>query len=867
MKKPSHKGGFFSFCAVLYSTHYALYKGGAVIHFSLYLMSEAHHEHEGRPSRSAHAKLFMGKIIAHPIFSDRVLYWVLLGLTFLLPLFFIPGQIVAPEFAKMLLLEGVVLVAIFSFAIGRLREGKIEVPKSYLLLVSALLLVQFVVSAIMSSSPVVSFIGSGYDLGTVSAFATLFLLMFLASVVFVERSRILALFAVLTLSSLVLMLYHILRQIFGVEFLDFGIFTNAVSTPVGKWNDLASLVGLFMVLILVTQYFFPLPKALRIFGTTSFVLGLMVLLSVNFTVLWWVLGAVTLCLCVLAFIEGEAKHRKSVHEATHAGVIHHTKPIHHRVVRHLPKLTFLLLVVSVIYVTGISNIQIGKNNRSISSVVARALHATEYSEVILSQTYTFDIVKQTLKQSPFFGVGPNRFATAYLTTKTSSMNHTPYWDTTFEFGSGRIPTYFGTTGLIGMVLWLIFFMLIFMKVRKIRKFFETDRMAAYLVTSLFLLVLYFWALAFFYLPNITIFTLAFIFTGALIGLLVGEGVLDRVRVSFNEKSPFALVMTPLVIIILVGTLAASMLMYRQVASLAAFRDAQLAANGGNVFVAKSALQKANKFAERDVYHRALSNVALFELTELARQNLSQEEWEQKAKSAMDEARAEAERAVTLDPMNFENYVQLGGVYNTFGTLGIQGALPLARENYLNALELNPKSPRILFLLARLESALGDREKTKDYLYKALSEHPNYLDAVGALVQLELQDKNPEAAIRILSAGLGEEPTNFVMHFSLGYLFYMGQDYNHAGGEFLAAVTLNPAYADARYFLGLTYVRVGDIPRAIEEFTQVQLLNPDNDDVAKILTNLRAGRDPFAPPYTAPLAPVTNALNNLEKGSK
>jgi len=852
-------------CYTLYITLY--YKGGAVIHFSFYFMSEAHQEHEGRPSRSAHAKLFMGKIIAHPIFSDRVLYFVLLGLTFLLPLFFIPGQIIAPEFAKMLLLEGVALVAIFSWAMGRLREGKIDVPKSYLLLVSVLLLVQFIASAVVSSSPIVSFIGSGYDLGTVSAFATLFLLMFLASVVFVERSRVLALYGTLVLSSVIVMLYHIARQIFGASFLDFGLFTNAVATPVGKWNDLASLVGAFMVLILVTKYFFPLPKALRIFGTTSFVLGLMVLLSVNFTVLWWVLGAVTLCLCVLAFVEGEAKHHKGVHEATHAGIIHHTKPLHRRVVRHLPKLTFLLLVISVIYVTGISNIQVGKNNLAISSLVARALHSSEYSEIVLNQTYTFDIVKQTLKQSPFFGIGPNRFATAYLTTKTSSMNHTPYWDTTFEFGSGRIPTYFGTTGLIGMILWLIFFMLIFMKARKIHTLFAKDRMAAYLVTSLFLLVLYFWSLAFFYLPNITIFTLAFIFTGAFIALLVGEQVLGRVSIPFGEKSALAFVMTPLVIIILVGSIAASVLMYRQVSSLAAFRDAQLAANGGNVSVAKAALQKADKLAERDVYHRALSNVALFELSELVKQNLSQEELAQKAKTAMDSARTEAERAIMLDPMNFENYIQLGGVYDTFGTLGIQGALPLARENYLNALKLNPKSPRIFFILARLESSAGDRAKTKEYLYKALSEHPNYLDAVGALVQLELQDKNPAAAIRILSAGLAEEPSNFVMHFSLGYLLYMGQDYNHAGGEFIEAVRLNPAYADAKYFLGLTYVRVGDVSHAIEQFTEVQALNPDNKDVVKILDNLHRGRDPFAPPYETPLAPATNALRNLDQGSK
>jgi tetratricopeptide (TPR) repeat protein len=61
-----------------------------------------------------------------------------------------------------------------------------------------------------------------------------------------------------------------------------------------------------------------------------------------------------------------------------------------------------------------------------------------------------------------------------------------------------------------------------------------------------------------------------------------------------------------------------------------------------------------------------------------------------------------------------------------------------------------------------------------------------------------------------------------------------------------AVELNPQYSNARYFLGLSYFRVGRISEAIEQFTIVSNLNPDNEDVKTILNNLNLGENPFSP---------------------
>lgn len=811
--------------------------------------------------------MLLSKVAGHKIFSDSVLKWLLLGIAFLLPVFFIPGTTVAPEFSKMILLEVVVLFGTFAWALGRLRDGRVILPRSFLLVVASLLVVVFIVSALLSPAPIVSFFGSGYDIGTVNTFIVLFLLMFLSSSLFTDRNRILSLYIAFLLSSVLIIVYQLLRRVFGADFLTMGgTFTSAVATPVGKWNDFASLIGALEILVLSTLYFFPQNRTIRIPAYILFFAGLFFLLLIDFTVLWVMLIVFVGGLIALSIYEGELSHKRMAHEAAAEGREHKHKAIHKRMASHLPALATLLLVIALIYGTGLSTVQWGKNNATVAAWVSSALKASPYSEVVLTPKTTYEVVAGTLKDSPVFGTGPNRFASSFLVHKSSDMNRTPFWDTAFDFGLGRIPTYFGTTGIAGMVLWFAFILLLLVKARYIKRLFQKDRIVAYLAFSLFVLTLYFWGLAFFYLPNISIFALAFIFAGALIAFLSGEGVVKHLDVKFEESARASFVFTPIIIVLLVGTVAGSYMLYRQVSSLVAYHEAQLAIAASNVDQAEVALKRANDLSSRDIYLRSLSNVALLRLTQLAGQQLPQAEFQAKANQLIADARVNAEDAVKLDPTNFENYLQLGGVYDTLGSLGIQGTTDPARQNYQQALLLNPKSPRVLFTMARLEYLANDHAKAKEYLGRALAERPNYLEAVSFLVQLDLQDKNPEDAIAALKLSIAAEPTNFLLHFALGYLQYAKRDYASAIPEFEGAVILNPVYADAKYFLGLSYYRVNRTAEAVQQFTDVQTLNPDNKDVTKILSNIKAGRDPFDAGYVAPTQPVSDALKDLNKGT-
>ena len=89
------------------------------------------------------------------------------------------------------------------------------------------------------------------------------------------------------------------------------------------------------------------------------------------------------------------------------------------------------------------------------------------------------------------------------------------------------------------------------------------------------------------------------------------------------------------------------------------------------------------------------------------------------------------------------------------------------------------------------------------------------------------------------------PNDPLLFFQLGILQYDDKDYANAVTSLEKAVSLSSQYANARYFLGLSYVRVGRNSDAILQFEELAKTNPDNKEVAFILSNLKAGKSPFS----------------------
>jgi cytochrome c-type biogenesis protein CcmH/NrfG len=76
----------------------------------------------------------------------------------------------------------------------------------------------------------------------------------------------------------------------------------------------------------------------------------------------------------------------------------------------------------------------------------------------------------------------------------------------------------------------------------------------------------------------------------------------------------------------------------------------------------------------------------------------------------------------------------------------------------------------------------------------------------------------------------------------------------ASAAFEQAIALVPEYANAKYFLGLSYAATSRFEAAAALFEDLARSNPDNAEVSLILANLRERRAPFEglePPPTPP----------------
>jgi tetratricopeptide (TPR) repeat protein len=159
--------------------------------------------------------------------------------------------------------------------------------------------------------------------------------------------------------------------------------------------------------------------------------------------------------------------------------------------------------------------------------------------------------------------------------------------------------------------------------------------------------------------------------------------------------------------------------------------------------------------------------------------------------------------------------------------------------------LNPHNPTIQLQLARLEVANSDLKAARVFVNQAIAEKPNYAEAHFLLAQIEVTEGNLDKATVSLETTLLLSPQDPGLFFQLGLLKYNAKNFNGAVEAFQQAITLVPDYANAKYFLGLSFANLGKAPEAIAQFEDIEKSNPGNAEVALILANLRAGKEPFA----------------------
>ncbi|MDQ3075843.1 MAG: hypothetical protein M3Q34_01835 [bacterium] len=660
---------------------------------------------------------------------DRISFWSLFLVIVLLPVFFLPFTKIPVETSKGLLLVVGLVVSIIFWAAARFSDGKVVLPKSLILVSGLGVVLAFFVSALVNGTREMSLFGIMFDIGTFWSIFTAFLLMFFSSLIFKNKENAKVLLLGVLASLCVVFLFQIFH-IFAPLTSSFGVLNGKTANLAGSWNSfgLLSVMGIIISLFLIE--FYSISKKIKITLGIFLVLAVFMTMLVNFSLAWELLGI--FALFVFVYKISYYSNQKSLENNS----------------RKFPIFSFAIVLLSLLFFIsgqfignyipaklGISNIEASPNFSS-----------------------TMHVGNGAIKDNPVFGVGPNNFEQAWAKYKPSLVNVSQYWNTSFYTGSGLIPTFFITTGLLGTLFLLIFFYMLLTSGAK-KLFVSMRSLENVEITIFFVSILFLTTASMFYAAGITIFLLLFAFTGVFVGLSAGTKENDEITISFLEdprKSFFSIL---ILVLIMVTSAGLSFKYIQRFASAEYFGKALLAQNSGDAF---RYIVRAIELHQNDLYYRTYSQVELLMISEIIEKSKTKQLSEEEKAGLQvhyDKAVQGATLATQFNQKNSLNFELLGYVYHTVSNFGLTDAYDKAIESYKTAEKLSPLNPGVKLSIANALISKEMDKEAKESVAAALNLKPNYTEALIMMSQLEKKAGNESEALSYALLALQTMPNN------------------------------------------------------------------------------------------------------------
>ncbi|NQV93442.1 hypothetical protein HQ403_03010 [Candidatus Kaiserbacteria bacterium] len=749
---------------------------------------------------------------------------IVLTLVFLLPIFFIPFISVSPQESKLLLLIAGVLIPVLLWTVARLKSNSITLPKEkFILPLITLPLIAFV-SAFFSGNVAHSLVGQGVEVDTVLMILVLVLGFGVGTYLFNSKDKVIKFYLVLITSSLILFSYQLAKLFLGGDFLSFNnMFPSVTSNLLGKWNDMAVFAGLVTLLSLITLDTLRPRGLLKAVFYLSLIMALCILIIVNFSLVWFILGSILFLIFIRSFLANKFFAHKN------------GSTLAHPTEGTISGLVLLVLAITVLFIlTGSTVERLISAQFGIAQIEARP-----------SLQSTLTLTKEVYSDSILFGAGPNNFTKEWLLHKPTNINNTPFWDLDFQYGVGIIPTFFITHGVLSIIAWVLFFILFLWS--GIRTFirFDLKPFDNYLSTSSFLSASFLWVVSIMYVPHVTLFFFAFLFSGVFLAVQVQTGVVKQRVFTFSEDIKVGFLGIVLLFVLLIVSVTSLYVSAQKYTSSVYIGQASAKINiFSDTQGAEEDINRALLFSKGDLVYRATSEISLFRLTNLINQGENTSETQKQFQEILSKALGSGRSAVAVDDKNYQNWVTLGRAYEVLIPLNVESAYENARISYEQALSLSPRNPKLVLNIARTEVLNGNNDVARERIADALIMKNDYTDAIYLLSQIEIKEGKVSEAIDSIETASFLTPQDPLVFFQLGILKYSEHDYVGAISALERAVLLDNNYANARYFLGLSYYQSGRIEDSINQFNLVKDLNPGSVEVSTILSNIKAGRDPF-----------------------
>ncbi|MDP2934207.1 MAG: tetratricopeptide repeat protein [bacterium] len=754
---------------------------------------------------------------------DKVIQKLIYLLVFLLPLWFLPITVNAVEFNKQILMVLLVVFTLILWLVKILNQGEIQWKSSIINIALGVFIVVYALATIFSLRPYNSLVGWSTHLSgsliNILSFVALYVLIVNNIKGLKDVFKLLLVF--LASSGLVGLIGFI--QMWG-GFMFPWEFTKVVSfNTVGTVNSF----GIFAaaVLVLVTALLFVVKRVeLKVCLLLLALLNFLILISLNFWVLWLVLIAGIIIVLVFGLI-------KMVNLGE--GITWTAIPM-------------IFLAVALIFLFFRPVLPVRPNLPT---------------EVGLSYKGGLEIIKQVVKDKPILGTGPENFVINYAKYKPSVINQTLFWNVRFANPPSEIYSIISDLGILGLVSFLAVIILFLVSAIKnlikttetgdnlLKKFLEVGLFGAWFALLVGLVI---------YPQSLT---LMFVFW-FLFAVFLAESSILKEKVFNLRKSQGVLLLASfsfvIIIIVMVGFVYIQGT--RFVAELNYKRGLDLVQRDGKIEDGINKLIKAtviNPYEDR--IYSVLSQLFILKLNQdVNREDINQQQQANLIQVDAINAINSSVRATTLAPKDASNWLIRGQVYRQVIGL-VNGADQWANDSFEESVKLEPLNPFALTEWGRLyidkatmlvQQAQKDKEAKatmNQYLETALEKFNKAIEAKAdyapahfeSAVVFERQGKLNEAIAK-MEINRQLLPRDTGIAFQLGVLYYRAQKYTQAKGEFIRAIVLDDNFANARYFLGLLYDREGDKESAIDQFDRIAQLNPDNEEIKQILANLKAG---------------------------
>ncbi|MEX0917862.1 MAG: tetratricopeptide repeat protein [Candidatus Paceibacterota bacterium] len=760
----------------------------------------------------------------------------------LFPLFFVPGVFASVGFSKIMFVLVGTAIAVVVFALAVLRDGRIRFSASPALMLLWVLAGVYVIASLASGDIRDSFIGDAIGVQT-AAFMVLFAVVATVSATILNTKQAVArLFTLLVASCIVLGMYHLARFGFGPEFLNFTVEpgrTGRFFSPFGSWNGLGVFGGLVLLICFVASQMLRLTRFGVVIISLSVISALALLSLVNFFAIWVVLALASFIILMYSLVYGRLFKTEQLFPAEKEGNA---------------KLTILLA--GIVLVSSCTFLFAGT---AVSSYISSGIGGS-YIEVRPSHTATIEIMKHVYNEQSMFGIGPNKFVDAWRLYKNPAINNTIFWASSFDGGSDLFLTSFVTTGIAGIVAWVLFLaFFIWQGVRMLVSGAFPDRFWAFIGVASFVAAVYLWLMTALYMPTTTIMLLAAVCTGLCLGAYRYAVPQQQFEFSFLTSRMMGVALIGMTVFVIVGSLGAVYFVGQQYVAVYSFLKATKGPDAYRDGIERTQERIALAFerSTNDVFAREVARARLLQLQGLMGQAGTELDDSERTEfqTVVAHGLNAGQQAVDLDPTEPLNYGILGQFYSLLTLAGVNGAYDRAKQSYETAKLYDPKNPSLPLLTAQLESRRNELGAARELAEQAVAMKRNYTDALFFLSQLDIVEGNVQSAIQMTEAVVSFEPQNPARHYQLGILYASTGNLGSAIASFERAVALDTQYANARYFLALAYAEQGRIEEALAQMRAVESLNPDNALVDDVIGRLERGE---------PIANLTSSLTSAEE---